>query len=349
MTTSPEVQFEGDNCSVEGHATEVRPAEDHNEEERMARATPPPRWMTALDRLASREAPTEDRVGAALAGEQTAIAAPVWYLINERESRLRDELVVDFFRLQPKSSRPDPKGEGASSTEGSQFTLRPFEVDQRRLSEQTSSEDAAILAFLLGSSAEDPSKMQLEVAPRYGRASVRSGLYDLVLPRMAASGRLGLLDGLAQANASRGLTLDDSEPYRFGLVVKRVADQGWKLWGRLWRGEEEIEEVDLAAPRLALSGGLLVFEDRLAYIDAAEHFDWLYRLRRQGPIVVPEEAQDAFFVHLATMPNLPDVELPAALHWSQVRAEPTPRIGFMAEGGETMRRVLYGRVSFMYG
>ncbi|MEM7676577.1 MAG: hypothetical protein AAF449_11300 [Myxococcota bacterium] len=249
------MQSEGDNCSVESRSSESRPVEDHTEAERIARATPPPRWMTALDRLASREAPTEDRVGAVLSGDSQAATAPVWYLINERESRLRDELVVDFFRLQSRPARvalsesnKDGQTNGDASPDGTQFVLRPFEVDQRRLAEQTSNEDAAILALLLGSSAEDPSKMNIEVAPRYGRASVRSGLYDLVLPKMAASGRFGLLEGGGSPVDSEGLSHDDGLPYRFGLVVKRVAEQGWKLWGRLWRGEDEIEEVDLASP-----------------------------------------------------------------------------------------------------
>ena len=315
MTTSADLQ-QGDRR---------RPDDDN-----LRASAPPPRWKTALDRLASREAPTEDRVGAALSD-----AAPerpsVWYLINERESRLRDELVIDFFRR-----------------EKAQGPLRPFEIDQRGLGSNTKAEDRGILMYLLGSSPEDPVRMNLEMAPKFGRTVVRPGLYDLVLPLMASSGRLARLEGLAETDASDPVVWDEGEPYRFGLVVDRVAEQGWKLWGELRRDDPE-EVLDLASPQLALSGGLLVFDGRVARIDAEDHFDWLYRLRRQGPIVVPEEAQDEFFVHLATMPNLPEVSLPPALHWSQVRVPPVPRIGFNAEGADGLRRIVYGRVAFEYG
>ena len=322
MTTTADVQAGGPNR---------RPDDEHVP----AVAAPPPRWQTALDRLASREAPIEDRVGKVLRGAEQTALPQVWYLVNERESRLRDQLVIDFFH------RVDPQG-----------ALRALDVDDRRLEAQTSVEDRSILRLLLGSSPEDPVRMNLEVAPKYGRAVVRPGIYGMVLPMMAASGRLARLEGLAETEASAPMTYDEGEPYRFGLVVDRVVDQGWKLWGHFSRGADPMEEVDLGAPRLALSGGLLLFDDRISAVDAAEHFDWLYRLRRQGPIMVPEHAQDAFFVHLATMPNLPEVELPPQLHWSQVRAQPVPRVGFSGlggEDGEAIRRVVYGRVAFEYG
>ena len=287
--------------------------------------------MTALDRLASREAPTEDRVGDVLADESKRPSPELWYLVNERESRLRDQLVIDFFR------RDD-----------SQSALRNFEIDDRQAQTLDNLDDRSILRILLGSSPEDPVGLHLEVAPKYGRSVVRAGIYDLVLPQLASSKRFARLEGHAETRASTPLVWDKGAPYQFALVVERVADQGWKLWGRLWREEGPDPVVDLSEPRLALSGGLLLFDDRVAQVDAEEHFDWLYRLRRQGAIMVPEEAQDAFFVHLATMPNLPEVELPPELHWSQARVEPVPRIGFNSDG-EGTRRIVYGRVAFEYG
>lgn len=322
MTTTAQVQPEGPERRDDASGTKP--------------AAPPPRWMTALDRLASREAPIEDRVGDALVDR--APSPPLWYLVNERESRLRDELVIDFFR------RGAPQG-----------PLKPVEVDERRLSSTVSAEDRAILYLLLGSSAEDTSTMHLEAAPKYGRAIVRSGLYDLVMPLMSSSGRFARLEGLADTEASAPIRWDDGEPYQFSLKVDRLNGEpsseavgGWRLWGKLERGDDSVDTVDLATPRLVLSGGLVVFADRVARLDATEHFDWLYRLRRQGAIVVPEEAQDQFFVHLATMPNLPEVELPPQLHWSQVRVPPVPRVAFTGEAHST-RRYVYGRVAFEYG
>ena len=317
MTSSAEMQSDGSD----------RPDDENPAPPRK----PPPRWMAALDRLASREARTEDRVGEALGGEQIRPDPQIWYLINERESRLRDQLVVDFFR------RDQPQG-----------PLRAFEIDDREALSLPNPADREILNLLLGSSPEDPVRLHLEVAPRYGRSVIRAGLFDLVLPRLASSGRFARLEGIADSEASAPLIWDGDASYRFGLVVHQVPGRGWKLWGRLTRDEGPHPMVDLADPRLALSAGLLIFEDRVARIDAEEHFDWLYRLRRQGPIVVPAEAQDSFFVHLATMPNLPEVELPPELHWSQVRVRPTPRIGFTSDG-EGVRRIIYGRVAFEYG
>ena len=294
-----------------------------------------------------------DRVAETLRGPDSGLPPEIWYLINERESRLRDQLIIDFFQRA--------RGAAESSERREQAPLRPFEIDERDIFGVPTAEDRAILRLLMGSTPEDTARMSLEVAPKYGRAVVRAGIYDLVMPMLAASGRLARLVGLADTEASAPLGWDEDEAFRFGLVVERVdateggqADgsnrtDGWKLWGQFVRGGDPLETVDLAAPRLVLSGGLLVFDDRLARHECHEHFDWLYRLRRQGPIFVPEEAQDAFFVHLATMPNLPEVDLPPRLHWSQVRAQPTPRVSFNAEGTEGPRRIVYGRVAFEYG
>ena len=101
--------------------------------------------------------------------------------------------------------------------------------------------------------------------------------------------------------------LTSPEPFTVTLSVSRAAEDAWGLWGALVR---EDERVDLALPPIVLSSGLFVHEDRIHQIDAGEAIDWVFRLRRHGEVRVPTDARDEFLVELASLPNLPDIELP---------------------------------------
>lgn len=251
------------------------------------------------------------------------------YQLNVRETRLRDQLVIDFFERD---------GEGP---------WRPLEVDDQALRRMPEAEDRAILQLLVGTSAEDRTRARLEQRVKYSRSVVRPGMYEVVLPRLAATGRFELEGGLAEIEVTGPLGFDEGGTFGFELVVERSAGEGYRLWGCLRRGDERI---DLEAPLLFLSSGLFVLGQRVGVAEAGEAQELLWRLRRHGAIVVPEEAKDEFLVHLATMPSLPEVSLPPELHWSQVTVRPRPRIAFSAPEGEGEReRVVLGRVSFDYG
>ncbi len=257
------------------------------------------------------------------------------YELNLRESRLRDQLIIDFMERE-------------LDAEGRLGPIRPLEIDEVGIESLSAGEDRALLRLLLGNVAEDRNRARLEHKLTYSRSVVRPGMYDTVLARLSASKRFfqeTMMDASVEPVA---LVFDDGEPFGFALHVES-AEEGYKLWGRLVR---EDEAIDLAAPQLILSGGLAVLGAdggsavRLVRFECAEAFDWIYRLHRQGPIVVPHEAKDEFLIQLAAMPDLPDVELPPELHWSKAKIAPRPRVVFAPVQGET--KVVIGTVEFDY-
>jgi superfamily II DNA or RNA helicase len=97
---------------------------------------------------------------------------------------------------------------------------------------------------------------------------------------------------------------------------------------------------------LILSGGLALMQDRLLRLECADAFDWIYRLHRQGAIAVPHEAKDEFLIQLATMPDLPELEIPPELHWSKAKVTPRPRVVFAPSQADT--KAVIGTVEFDY-
>ncbi len=281
-----------------------------------------PRWKSALERLQGRSREVgADPVRSVFATESEAA---IVYLLNLRETKMRDQLVVDFSQR------------GADG-------LRPVEVDDAAL-EQIVGPDREILRLLLGNAPEDRVRVRLDTGNKYSRSGIRPAMYDLVLPLLSKTHRFELEAGLPEERVDGPLSWD-SDPWGFELLVERSPEgMGWRLWGRLSRRGEFL---DLGATGWVLSSGLFMYGAQLARVEG-DGLDWLYRLRKNGPVLVPFEAKDDFLLHLASMANLPELQLPPELHWSQVRVRPTPRVSFTAEtSGES--KYIMARVTFDYG
>jgi superfamily II DNA or RNA helicase len=270
----------------------------------------PQAWEVALEKVRSRSESSPR--GRAIAGEPRALR----YELNVRESRLRDQLVIDFV-----------EGEDG----------RPFVVDEAGIEALPKREDRELLRILLGNVGEDRHRAHLDPKVTYSRSVVRPGLYDLVLLRLSASGRLFVRD----VESSEKADYDEGEPFELTLTIEAV-DGGYALAGFLRRGADRIVLSDLS---LVLSGGLAVAGPRVLRIET-RGFEWLYRLHRQGPIVVPKEAKDELCVRLASMPDLPDLELPPELSWSAIAIEPRPRCVFSSSPDGA--RSVAGRIEFDY-
>lgn len=289
-----------------------------------------PNWKSALERLASR-APTNDpdTIRDALADRRDT---EIVYLLNLRETRLRDQLVIDFY-------------ERAVTEEGA-APIKPLDLDERQVAELEDPQDRSVLSLLLGNSAEDRSFARLDRGARYSRSVVRPGMFELVLPQLCATGRFSVEGGMPEVHPTAPLRYDKAPPYQIELAVTRADEEAWELWGALVR---EGDRVDLGAPRVVLSSGLFVHEDRIDRIDAGEGIEWVFRLRRHGAVRVPIAAQDDFLVELTTLPNLPEINLPPELHWSQAKVKPRPRVAFAPEESTTVSKYVMGRVTFGYG
>ncbi|MEQ9498235.1 MAG: DEAD/DEAH box helicase [Deltaproteobacteria bacterium] len=286
-----------------------------------------PSWKSALARLGSRGPATDsDAVRDALVEKAPS---EIIYLLNLRETRLRDQLVVDFYER-----------------EGADAPLKPLELDERAVFSLEHPEDRDVLSLLLGNSAEGKSYARLDPRARYSRSVVRPGMFDLVLPRLCRTGRFSVEGGMPNVHPTAPLTYDPGEPFTVTLSVTQASEDSWALWGALVRDDERL---DINEPRLVLSSGLFVHEDRIQAIDAGEAIDWVFRLRRHGEVRVPMEARDEFLVELAAMPNLPEIELPPELHWSKAKVKPRPRVVFAPQEDPTVTKYVIGRVGFDYG
>lgn len=244
----------------------------------------------------------------------------IQYELNVRESHLRDQLVVDFVQREERDGELGPP--------------RALELQEDEIAGLSSSEDRELLGLLLGNVAEDRNRAHLERGLIYSRSVVRPGMYDTVLIRLVASRRF-LLEG-------EPITYDADDPFDFSLVVT-PGEEGFNLWGRFFR---EGETVDLEEAKLILSGGLALLGTRLVRIEQAS-FEWIYKLHRQGAILIPPEAKDEFLLRLTSMPDLPDLELPHELHWSKTKVTPRPRVVFSPS--EEGAKVVLGKVEFDYG
>ena len=232
------------------------------------------------------------------------------YEIDVRESRLRDQLIIDF------------------SSGGRPLCITEADVSGLK------SADRALLGLLLGNVAEERNRAHLQKNLTFSRSVVRPGMYDLVLIRLVESRRF-FVDG-------EPVEYDLGDP--FGLVLS-VSDEGdtCALRGRLTRDDETI---DLGAPSVLLSGGIAIVGSRIIAVDTVD-FDWMYRLHRQGPITVPRDQADEMLLRLSGMPDLPELELPESLSWKKKRIAPRPGIVFSPS--EEGAKIVYGNVELDYG
>jgi superfamily II DNA or RNA helicase len=146
------------------------------------------------------------------------------------------------------------------------------------------------------------------------------------------------------------LVWDGGRPWEFALVLEpddvpasraeTLADMAAEqappprpsratLRGMLVRGSER---KDLRTPRAILRAGLVVFEDRLARLavadggGAAAITGWLDQFERRGPIEFSGAQVDGLIDRLATLADLPRLELPGWTGWRIESGPPRPKL-----------------------
>ena len=279
-------------------------------------------WKDALSHLAG-VGTVRDEVAAVFGPQRSS--KEVRLEIDLDESRARDTVVFDVLLRDPHRTGP-----GA---------LRSTSIEAARRSVGPGRGAARAFGALLAAAPDAGSS-------RASRLVVAAELVEAVVPDLCASGMvLGRSD--VPGHGRETLRWDPREPFRFRLVVSEDRDgHGYILDGRLTRDQQTFPPTSV---RLVLSCGLLWVEDRLARVDLDGAFDWVERLSRSGPVRVPRASRDAFLMELAGLPNVPDIELPASMHWSQVRIAPTPCVVFERPEEERGAGFVVGRVSFEYG
>ena len=155
----------------------------------------------------------------------------------------------------------------------------------------------------------------------------------LVLPMLAQTGRATItVDG----DEETPLEHDAGPPWGFGVTCQ--ADGGaLTVRGELVRGDEH---VDLGAPRVLLTNGLVLIGQRLARVSMPS-FAWVRALRERTMRIVESDVED-FAEFAATAPF--SIVLPAPLRYERVVASPVLVVRIFLAG----QRGLSATVAFDY-
>lgn len=140
------------------------------------------------------------------------------------------------------------------------------------------------------------------------------------------------------------LRWDSGAPWEFRLEVRREEDPPqYRAEGCLVRGQAR---MPLSEPLVLLRDGLLIAGDSVASLDHHDAFGWIRVLRRDGPIIVPEEQKQNWLEELIRTPRLPPLDLPPELHFEEATVTPRPclkidRLGYPGRTGELGAQVAF--------
>jgi superfamily II DNA or RNA helicase len=261
----------------------------------------------------------------------------LFYRINVAEHRTGDRLLLDFVKRIVKRD-----GELGVPTS---WSLKSDDIGS-----MADPADRELLALLLGSTPQQDSyrswpSYSYRSSQSTSRCELSPATCALLLPKLAATGRLGWVHGRdPRQEEMRLVRWDDGPAWKFKLTLTEPqARVGRKLVAKLYR---EQEEADLTRVVLVLPGCIL-FEDVLARLDPSVLPQAIAKARRLREVKVPADQEDQFIEEVWQTPGLPQVELPDDLRWEQVRPEPKPRvsIGPVKIGSMTW---LIGKLGFDY-
>ncbi len=270
-------------------------------------------------------------------------AGPVcehWYVLNVALSIQRGGLVIEFFRRSRRAN-------------GDWSPFETWSVSPHELQKRLAPEEAELLQLLLGGDPQQPSDPQSYFrgfAPpqQVSRVVVNPVLYEVLLPRLSATGRfVWLLDTTLPVAEGVCVDWDSEAAWQLRLRIEsQDAAQQWRLTGELFRGEEV---RPLTEPVLLLARGLVLFPECLARLDAREHFAWISALRKHPQIDIPYADRQAFQQALWSGGRSPVCDLPAELQLEQVSRAPRGKLSIHAPDSRRPHPDLSARIFFIYG
>ena len=166
-----------------------------------------------------------------------------------------------------------------------------------------------------------------------------------IVPRAVHTGRCYLREN-AESDDLTALAWDEGGAWHFKLEMRQRPEGGWTVSGVLHRGEER---MDVSTAVLVAQGGLVFTRDRVAALAEGTPFEWMFHLRKAGPIQAPEKDKDALLAALLGSPGLPPLDVPQELGYEEVKAQPRPCL--RVRSGDSTWRVggrLRAELSFDY-
>jgi superfamily II DNA or RNA helicase len=308
-----------------------------------ALSSPPNRttatWHSLVPALARDDA--SERPAAGLTRQ---VAVPrqtqAWFVVDIGVCLQRGGLLIDLYQRE-------------SQRDGHWGKIKPLRLQRGSTGPLSDPEDRRLVGLLMGNEPENPTNAypsyygSYHGYQNYSRILVVPAMYDLLLPKLSATGRLvWSLDSSIPPEEGRPLAWDDGDPWRVRLHVDSELDSGdYGLRGELFR---DGQSRPLNDPVLMLAHGLVVFPDLLARLDAAEHFSWIAALRKNPRIAVPRGERQAFFEWLWGNSRLPTVELPDDLQVEHVQGVPRGKLSIQSPDRFGRSSYLFAQVRFLY-
>jgi superfamily II DNA or RNA helicase len=285
-------------------------------------------WKSRLQKL------SEEMHVAATSASSAAREREIFYEIDAAQGREKQQLIVQVSQRQRRSN-------------GQWGKRKPLKLHPGNLDEIDHDDDRRILAYLAGGAPERTTWVAPQADPQTGahRYSISSGLAEVLLPLLCATGRCVILG--ADSEKTHPLEWDDGPPWELSVEVgpNEAGDQ-WRVEGRLRR---DGEMLPLADTTLVLPGGLVFTRHRVARLQDFGAFGWAELLRGEGALEVPVEDGHELVDRLLDMPQLPRLELPPALRLEEVTARPVPHLTLHTPRGiRWQHERLPGEVGFEY-
>ncbi|MCX7426670.1 MAG: SNF2-related protein [Planctomycetia bacterium] len=294
------------------------------------------RRLTQVFQYATTQAAAE-RVASRDAGKQRQ----AWFVLSVAECLDDGRLVVHFRQRETRQT-------------GEFGKIKKLTVQSKDIPRFVDEEDGRLVEILIGNAASDDvyGYHDYDGGRQVSRAVVLPATYEIVLPRLCATGRfVWQMDSSLPVEEGRPMAWDGGDPWRLRLSVEDDPQRRrWRLLGELVRGGDRVPLSDAV---LLLDNGLVLFPDRLARLNVAgEDFAWIAVLREQSPIEVPYSGRDALLDAIYRLPTLPEIELPPALQLEQIVGTPRGRLEIKSPEKHAYyysRGQLYANVHFVYG
>jgi superfamily II DNA or RNA helicase len=217
-------------------------------------------------------------------------------------------------------------------------------ITYRDAAEMPNPLDRELIAILLGA----PSGYQTfgSAYPIATRYPLRSALADVLLPRLAHTGRAWIQHG-KDPEQLEALCWSEAEPWRFVLELRRAPAGHWQLDGELRRGSE----VSALSANQLIVPGFLLRDGQVSRLEATLVALLRELCRLGGSISIPAAGRDDALRDLLEHPSAPHVELPPELGIEEKPVAPRPflRIAAADRTYPRERDRLTGEVSFDYG
>jgi superfamily II DNA or RNA helicase len=262
----------------------------------------------------------------------------VWYVINVGSSLAKGHLIVEFHAAETKKN-------------GDFGKIKRLAVKCEKLSTLTDQRDRDLLSLLFSNSLGSDSYSYASRASdwdSFSHCTPSASTYDLLLPRMAATGRLvWVLDADLPIEKARTVAWDEGPAWRFQLdATANDERKTWALHGSLKR-KGEVRPLEESV--LVMGDGFVLFDENAARFDEPESLPWIKAFRKNPLIEVPYGDRENFLRWLWHSHHIPDVAWPENLRASQIKQAPQGRVVIKSERRSHRSERFCGEVGFIYG